>query len=444
MKNFKAKLIGRKFVRDVGVLTIANFVGALLSFAQGILVARWLGPELYGVTALVMSYPGLVYTFFDAYSSQASVKYLSEFHAQGEQQRALAMCKLGYVIDLAIAFLAFGTVLISANWAAREVAHQPEAVGLIIVYALAFIPRGLVGTSRAILSTLGKFYLMAWIEFLTTGLRVILVLCLVLGGWQVSGVVWGNAIAMVATGLVYGFIGQIETRRSWGSILSQGKWQVLKPQRGEIFRFLGYNNLSTLLGMLPKQMDVLLIGYFRNPLEVGYYSLAKKLVSMVSYMAGPLQSVTYPEISRLWGLGGKHALRQKVQRLALQVGLPLGLAVSATVVLVPFFLPLLLGEDYRPAIAATQLLLIGSATWLACFWLRPLYFTIDQIKTWSLGIGIYAFVFVVLSIPVTVNYGYVGMSVLQSLGLTVFQIFMAIQLIVSRLGVLKSATDDSR
>ena len=92
---FRTKVIERKFVRDVGVLTIGNGVAAVLSFTQTILVARWLGPELYGVAALVMSYPSLVYTFFDARSSEVSVKYLSEFHARGEHERALAMCKLG-------------------------------------------------------------------------------------------------------------------------------------------------------------------------------------------------------------------------------------------------------------------------------------------------------------------------------------------------------------
>src|SRR5574342_174913 len=96
---FRAKVMGRKFVHDVGVLVVANCAGAGLSLIQGILVARWLGPEQYGIAALVMNYPSLVYTFFDARSVEASVKYLNEFHAGGEPNRVLAMCKLGYVVD---------------------------------------------------------------------------------------------------------------------------------------------------------------------------------------------------------------------------------------------------------------------------------------------------------------------------------------------------------
>lgn len=381
--NFYAKVMGRKFVRNVGVLTIANVVGAGLSFAQGILIARWLGPELYGVAALVMTYPGLVFTFFDARSSEASVKYLSEFHAQGDRDRVLAMCKLGYLIDLGIAAIAFLTVLFTASWASETIAHRPEAVGLIVIYAAAFIPRGLVGTSRAVLVTLGKFPLIAWIETGTTFLRVILVLGLAIAGWQVAGVVWGNTIAMAVMGLVKGAIGWLMIYRHWGALPIQGKLQHLKQQSQEIFKFLFYNNITALIGTIPKQIDTLLLGYFRSPLEVGYYQLAKNLSSIVSYFVGPLQSVTYPELSRLSGLGKISAIQNKVKKLAFQIGLPLGLTVLAFTLLLPRGLTIFFGNEYQPAATAIQLLFLGSAIWLTFFWLKPVFMATGEMKFWA-------------------------------------------------------------
>jgi len=381
-KALWAKVIGRKFVRDVGVLTIANLLGAPLSFLQGILVARWLGPELYGIAALVMSYPALVYTFFDARSAEASVKYLSEFHAAGDRESALAMCQLGYIIDLAIATLAFLLVLVTASWAAQAVAHQPESAGLIVVYAAAFIPQALVGTSQAVITTLGKFPLRAGIDSLIKILRVLLVLGLVLANWQVAGVIWGSVLATGATGLLYGIMGWRLIYHHWGAFPLQGKWQNLKGRRREIFHFLFYNELNALLGMIPKQVDVLLLGYFRNPTEVGYYKLAKSLSSLVNYLVKPLQSVTYPELARLWSLGDRQALIQRVQRLALRVGIPLAVTVMASTCLIPLVLPSILGAAYLPAITATQLFFIGSAIWLAFFWLRPLFLAMGKMRFW--------------------------------------------------------------
>lgn len=409
--NLYAKVIGRKFVRNVGVLTIANIVGAGLSFAQGILIARWLGPELYGVAALVMTYPGLVFTFFDARSAEASVKYLSEFHAQGDRDRVLAMCKLGYLIDLGIACLAFVTILFTASWASEAIAHRPEAVGLIVIYAAAFIPRGLVGTSRAVLVTLGKFPLMAWIETGTTFLRVMLVLGLaIVAGWQVSGVVWGNTIAMAVTGLVKGAIGWLMIYRHWGALPIQGKLQHLKQQSQEIFRFLFYNNITALIGTIPKQIDILLLGYFRSPLEVGYYQLAKNLSSIVSYFVGPLQSVTYPELSRLSGLGKISAIQNKVKKLAFQIGLPLGLTVLVVTLLIPRGLTIFFGNEYQPAATAIQLLFLGSAIWLTFFWLKPVFMATGEMKFWASNsalVVISSLLFYPLLIP---KWGYIGLS----------------------------------
>ena len=424
-KRFGDSAIGHKFIRDVGVLTVANFLGAALSFAQGILVARLLGPELYGMAALVMTYPSLVRAFFDARSVEASVKYLSEFHGKGDRDRVLATCKLGYLVDLAIASFACFVVSITARWAASEIAHNPEAYRLIIIYAAAFIPRGFLGTSHAVLTTLGKFSAIAWIDVLMTLVRVVLVIGTVLGGWQVAGVVWANAIATAVTGFVYGAISWMLIRRTWGAFPYRGNLQALERERRQLFSFLFYNNMNALLGMIPKQLDIIILGYFRNPTEVGYYQLAKKFTSIVSYLVRPLQSVSYPQMARLWGLGNAKDLRQKVRKFALYIGLPLGLAILASLLFVPIILPVVFGEEYRPAVTAMQYLLVGSAIWLAVFWLRPLYFTMDKVKQWGIGIGVYALVFALLSIPLTFHYGYLGMSLSQSVSVSAFHLIMA-------------------
>lgn len=381
-RRLQKVVIEKRFVRNVGVLTIANFITAGLSLIQGILVARWLGPELYGVAALVMSVPAVVYTFFDARSAEASVKYLSEFHVRGEGKRALAMCRLGYTVDLAVAVLAFLGVLATAGWAASSIVHCPETAVLILVYAAAFLPRAFVGTSNAVLATLGLFPVIALINTLTTALRVMLVLGLVLAGWGVAGVVWGKALAMASNGFLYGAAAYVLSRRAWGASWLCGDWEILKGQHRDIFRFLAYNDLSVLLGMIPKQLDVVLLGYLRSPMEVGYYKLARSLSATISYFVKPLQSVTYPELARLWGIGDVLLFHQKARKLALRVGLPLSVAILTATALIPFIQPLLVGSPYQPAVLATQLLFAGSAVWLAFFWLRPTFMALGEVRAW--------------------------------------------------------------
>ncbi len=424
-ESFRATIMEGKFVRHVGVLTAANLVGAALTLVLGIFVARWLGPERYGVAALVMSYPNLVFTFFDARSNEASVKFLSEFHARNERERVLAVCKLGYTIDFAIASLALLVVAVSAHWAAHSLVNRPEVAWLIVGFTVAFIPRAFVGTSYSVMTVLGCFNLIALIETSTAVLKLISVSTLILEGWEVRGVVWGNAVAMTLAGLLYGLIALLLMFRTWGGSPFQGNWRSLKGRRREILRFLVYSDLNALLGIVPKQLDVLLLGYFRSPTEAGYYKLAKSLTGGVGYLVGPLQSVTYPEFARLSGLNDKQALRQKLRRLAFHVGAPLGLFVLALTSLIPLLLPFLVGAVYLPAVALTQMLLVGYAVWLAFFWLRPAYLSTGHIRHWSIALGIYAIAFVSLSIPLTAALGYWGMGLACSFLIIIFHVVMA-------------------
>jgi O-antigen/teichoic acid export membrane protein len=420
------RVFARKFACNVGILTVANLAGAALSLIQGVLIARWLGPESYGVAALVMSYPDLVYTFFDARSSDASVKYLGEFHARGERERAVAMCKVGYLVDLAMVITAFVVVLATASWAARNIAHCPDVAWLVLVYSAALVPRALVGTSYAMLVTLARFPLIALLDITITVLRTGVVLGLVLAGWQVTGVIWGNAAATIAAGALYGLVGYVLARRAWGASWLQGRWSDLKGYRPAILRFLAYNDLNALLGMIPKQLDVVLLGYFRNPMEVGYYRLARSFANVVSYLVAPLQSVTYPELARLWGSGDRQGLRRRLRQLTWQVGVPLAMAVLLGTAFVPFLLPPLVGVAYRPAILATQILLVGSAIWLALFWLRLIYFVADRIARWMVGISVYSAAFLILSLLTITELGYLGMAGSLLVVTTLFHLFMGI------------------
>ena len=400
------------FVKNVSVLTTANLVMAFLALIQGIFVARWLGPNLYGLAALVMSFPNLIYTFFNARSSEGSIKFLSEFHAREERPQALAICRLGYLIGILMGILAFFTIFFTADWASRHIAHNPETAWLIVILGVSLVPRSLVANSRAVLVSLGRFNRIAVMTIFEALLRMTLVLGMIFAGWKVEGVIWGNAMAISLTGVIYLVIVYPLIKKTWGSLLAGGTWQALKGHRRTFFRFIVYNDLNTLLGIIPKQLDVILLGYFHHSTQVGYYRLAKSLANFLGYLVNPLQSVIYPELSKLWALREKEALGRMVRRLALQTGLPLFLAALGSIALLPYLLPVIYGNDYIPAVPAAQLLVVGSAVWLGLYWLRPLYLAQGNVREWFI-ITTSVVVLIMIAYPVVISrWGYIGLSCL--------------------------------
>jgi len=205
-----------RFLRDVGMLSTASAGGAVLSLAQAILMARWLGPENFGVAVLVMSYPSLLFAFFDARSSAATVKFVTNFSKKGETDRALAVCKLGYTVDLVVALATFLITVLTVSWAETHIVKQPGTAPLMIIYALGFLPRALGGTSRAVLTVFRQFKTLAIVNLTATFVRVVLTLALVLMGWGVSGVIWGNFFGMILLGLLLGILASSQLRKKPG------------------------------------------------------------------------------------------------------------------------------------------------------------------------------------------------------------------------------------
>jgi O-antigen/teichoic acid export membrane protein len=413
----------RPFVRHVGILTISNVAGAGLNVLLGVLVARWLGPSLFGVSALVMTYPGLLYNILDARSSEASVKYLGEFQARGDRGRALAMCRLGYLVDLCVALGASVLVAFTAGWAAVRIVHQPELAWLIFAYTLALVPRSVAGTSTAVLVTFQRFGTIAVIEAATNVVRCGLVLWFLLAGWQVAGVVWGNAISMVINGLLYGLASALVSRRQWGGVLSDGSGATLAGRRREVLGFLAFNSAYATVGMVSKQLDVAILGFFRGATDVGYYKIAKSVAALLALLVGPLQTVTYPALIRIWALGDVQAFRRHVWRLVLLVGMPLALLTAGAAVLVGEFLVLLVGAAYLPAIPVTRILLLAAGWQVVFFWLRPAYMAVDRIGAYVLATGITSAGLILAWVLVVPRLGNIGIALAllaQTVGLTVY------------------------
>ncbi len=407
-RNLYKDKMSSRFVQDVGILTIANFVGAALNLVQGILVARWLDPGLYGVVSLVMLCPGFVYAVIDARSGLAATKYFSEYHARSERNRALTICKLSYAADTAGACLAFAVVFATAQVAANTVIHDPQLAGLLIIYGASLLPRALVSTSHALLVALGHSSLIALIQVTISSIRAGLVICLVLGGWQVAGVVWGNAAASVLMGLLYAVSAWLLVRRAYGASILGGRFKSLKGEYREIFTFCAFNNLNAIMTIASEQLGAILLGYFRGPTEVGYYTLAKNLSGVVEYVKVPLFSVSFAQLARLWGLQQKQVFRRRTWELVLGFGLPFGLLILISAGFVPIVLPLIVGESYSPAIAATQILLIAAAVSIPFLWLRAVYLVRNLVQDFFFVNAVATVAFVCIGPFLIWKWGYIG------------------------------------
>ena len=372
--------IRSRFARDAGTLASGQLLASAAAFIQGLVVARILGPEEYGVVLLIISVPTMMFSLLDARTSAAVVKYLAEFSSERAPARVRAMTRLGYSVDMGIAFLTLGLVALVSSWAAEKVVHAREYAGLIVLYSTALIPKSLSGTSQSVLGVCGQFRAMAVVQVVAKVVGVVAVLGLVLTGWGIEGVIYGRMAELVVTGVTLLVVASRAVRKTWGGSWLSAPFQALRDKLREIFRFLVFTELTELVNVLSKQADIVLLGYFAGSTEAGFYGLAKRMTGVVGMVVGPLESVLYPRLAKSWAEGDAAALRKMLRKYALGMSVPLGAAVLLAIPLTWPVIHYVVGAEFDPAVPAAQLMFGLMATWLATSWQRPLFHAMGAVR----------------------------------------------------------------
>src|SRR3990167_3207714 len=92
---------------DAGIFAVSQYVATGLGFFTTVISARILGPSDYGVVALVMAYPILIWSFLGVKSFFITTRYISGFRAGRQNESIKSICKLGYGLDFFISLATF-------------------------------------------------------------------------------------------------------------------------------------------------------------------------------------------------------------------------------------------------------------------------------------------------------------------------------------------------
>jgi O-antigen/teichoic acid export membrane protein len=102
-------------------------------------------------------------------------------------------------------------------------------------------------------------------------------------------VVWGASVSIIAL---------IEARKQWGPGWWRASTASLQPRRRDLIRFGISTNLSGTIKLLTRDSEMLWLGAFSTPLQVGYYKIAKAVVNILMMPITPLISTSYREVAR--------------------------------------------------------------------------------------------------------------------------------------------------
>lgn len=343
-------VLPEKLARGLKATFLSRVVHIVANGLLIFLLARYLlEPGEYGLLFLTISILTIAQLFADLGVARSAARYLVEFKESDPAQ-------VPHVVETALLFkLGLIGVVVTALFLGRgaiaAVLDEPTLLVLLLVGVVYLAVQSMQKFTYTLFQGFNVVEYSAAV-FLTQDLsRVIAVVFFVGIGWGVTGALVGytvSAALAAGTGLV---ILYVRFYRSYDA--------ADRPTSGLRRRLAEYSvplMVTHGAGVLNKQVDILLIGFFLNPVAVAVYTLAKQIAEFVEVPANSLGftiSPTYGEHRANEHLDQAARVYEKTVRYILLLYVP---AVVGLIFVAQPGVPIIFGEQYADSVPVVQIL----------------------------------------------------------------------------------------
>jgi O-antigen/teichoic acid export membrane protein len=312
----------------VGGSMLANVLNYIYHLAMG----RILGPVDYGVLASLFSILYIV-SIVPTSTSVAIVKFISSsVNKEKTASVYFAVRKLIFVVALVVAVLVAIASPVIADFLHIENILLVVLISPILFFS--FITLVNQSTSQGLLKFMG-FILPAVVSSVV---KLVLGIALVLIGWSVLGAIWAIVIgALVAYFVSLPFVKKIRETK-----ISGMKYNIrpfLSYSLPVLLQALAFTSIFT--------VDVILAKHFLTAFDAGIYAALSTLGKIIYFASSPITAVMFPVVA------GRSVRGEKYTKIFL-ASLGLTLLISVSIVLLYYLFPnvaigMLYGKEYLSA-----------------------------------------------------------------------------------------------
>jgi O-antigen/teichoic acid export membrane protein len=326
------------------------FGGQVASFgiqaAYFVVLARLLGSTEYGTLAGAAA----LVNIFSQYSGMGSglliLRYVSPDHSRFREYWGNALFSITLVGTLIVIALH-----ISGKWLLGN-----PAASILAVLAIGDCLCGqLTSAAAQVFQAFEKMRTTATLNFLTSLIRLALAVCMVLILHRATAMTW--AVASLGVSILACLIAILKVTSSFGSPKFSSKLFLSRASEGLIFAISG--STTTVYN----DVDKVMLGHYGMLAANGIYSMAYRVVNIVTVPIGSIHSAALPRFFRE-GVNGINSTAPFARKILKRTTV-LGIAAAAAMFLFAPLLPRIAGHDFAGSVAALRWLCL--IPFLRCF-----------------------------------------------------------------------------
>ncbi|MEN6543150.1 oligosaccharide flippase family protein [Parvibaculum sp.] len=339
-------------MRGAGLVMAIRVAGAAIALLSQVLLARWMGAFEYGIYAYVWVWVIILGILTPMGFGTSTLRFVPDYRVNGKWRRLAGILDASWrvVFRLGIAVMVVGLVAIFALRDALEPYYVlPLMLAMLCVPGFA-LGDTLEGTARAF----------GWVGLAYLPTYIIRPLGIVVAG----GIVYLFAGNLTGVEAVAGALGATLLTLAGQRLLLSRRIARTIP-KAEPFHHTKYwvgaslpMVLSEGLYLLLLNTDIVLLGYFVSPEEVGVYFAATRIVNLIVFIYFAVAARAVPKFSELHASGDRRALQILVHNIIQWIFWPT-LAAAALILLGGRFALGLFGQDFAAGFPLLAVLMLG-------------------------------------------------------------------------------------
>ena len=287
--------VAEESVRGGFFLFSGTAIATLILAISSIIIARLIGPELYGQYTLAFVTPSLLFIFADLGIDQGILKFTAEHRSRNDEKSVAKMIKHGLIIRASLGLTLFIISYVLAEQFATLLLQRPELAFYVRIASIAILFQTVFTTAISAFVGIDKAEYNAITNNIQAAAKTIISILLVLSGFAVTGAILGHVVsyfvgAVTGIALLIIILRKQQTKTTDQSFKHNAK--VLIAYGAPLYVF------ALLAGFIPFIQNILL-AYFTTDGAIGNYRAAANFAVLLTVIAFPITTALLPAFSKL-------------------------------------------------------------------------------------------------------------------------------------------------
>lgn len=359
------------FVKDTAILQVGTFFSTGLSFVASVIFARILGPEDYGIYALIFAFASLIELTMNWGADYATITLLAGAWAKHDKEEIKKIIIFFVKISLIIAIVVGSLAIFLAPFLAEQLYHHHLQVGLLARWIIAAVMiRFFFVLTTIILQASRKIKYLTTLENINKIVYIAIPVGLVLLGLGLYGIVIGNLISAMVFFIFSLCLYQKLLKRT--DLLPNFKeiWHGLKTVSIKKYFKFGFliaidKNLTILYSVLP----ITFLGMFATGVQISYFKIAFSYIGLSVMFLGPISRLLMVQLPKS-KISGPAVLKEHFFKTSFYSFLVICVIIVPMIFLSKYLVVFFYGPNYLPTVKLI-------------YWLWPYALVV----AWGIGLG---------------------------------------------------------